>query len=73
MKALLARETDPLYTMVNEKRSSYYEQFGFRRVEVSQLPSDFRKEYRIGRIVTILLSLFRKDRVRIIPLRRESA
>lgn len=73
MKALLARETGPLYTMVNEKRSSYYEQFGFRRVEVSQLPSDFRKEYRIGRIVTTLFSLFRKDRVRIIPLRRESA
>ena len=72
MKALLARETGPLYTMVNEKRSAYYEQFGFRRVEVSQLPSDFRKEYRIGRIVTTLLSLFRKDRVRIIPLRRES-
>jgi amino-acid N-acetyltransferase len=73
MKALLARETGPLFTMVNEKRSAYYEQFGFRRVEVSQLPSDFRKEYRIGRIVTTLLSLFRKDRVRIIPLRRESA
>jgi amino-acid N-acetyltransferase len=73
MKALLARVTGPLYTMVNEKRSAYYEQFGFRRVEVSQLPSDFRKEYRIGRIVTTLLSLFRKDRVRIIPLRRESA
>ena len=73
MKALLARETGPLFTMVNEKRSAYYEQFGFRRVEVSQLPPDFRKEYRIGRIVTTLFSLFRKDRVRIIPLRRESA
>jgi amino-acid N-acetyltransferase len=73
MKAPLARETGPLYTMVNEKRSSYYEQFGFRRVEVSQLPSDFRREYWIGRIVTTLLSPFRKDRVRIIPLRRESA
>ena len=72
MKALLAREAGPLYTMVNEKRSSYYEQFGFRRVDVSQLPPDFRKEYRIGRIVTTLFSLFRKDRVRIIPLRRES-
>ena len=71
MKALLARETGPLYTMVNEKRAPYYEQFGFRRVEVSQLPSDFRKEYRIGRIVTTLLSLFSKERVRIVPLKRE--
>lgn len=71
MEALLARETGPLYTMVNEKRAPYYEPFGFRRVDVSQLPSDFRNEYRIGRIVTTLRSLFSRDRVHIIPMRRE--
>ena len=71
MKALLAGEVGPLYTMVNQKRAPYYEQFGFRRVDVNQLPSDFRIEYRIGRIVTTLLSLFSKERIRIIPLRRE--
>ncbi len=71
MKALLARETGPLYTMVNEKRAPYYEEFGFRRVDVNQLPSDFRKEYRIGRIVTTLMSIFSKERIRIIPLKRE--
>jgi N-acetylglutamate synthase-like GNAT family acetyltransferase len=70
MKDLLARETAPLYTMVNQKRAPYYEQFGFRQVGVSQLPPDFRKEYRIGRIVTTLMSLFRKERVRIIPMKR---
>ena len=72
MKALLERETGPLYTMVNEKRASYYEPFGFQRVDVSQLPADFRKEYRIGRIVTTLRSLFSRDRVHIIPMRRKS-
>jgi hypothetical protein len=56
--------------MVNEKRAGYYEQFGFRRVDASQLPADFRREYRIGRIVTTLMSLFRRDRVRIVPLKR---
>ena len=71
MKALLDRETGPLYTMVNEKRAPYYEPFGFRRVDVSQLPSDFRQEYRIGRIVTTLMSLFRDERVRIVPMMRE--
>lgn len=71
MKEILARETGPLYTMVSEKRASYYEQFGFRRVPVGQLPPDFHKEYRIGRIVTILMSIFRKDRIRIIPMKRE--
>lgn len=70
MNELLARETGPLYTMVNEKRAAYYEQFGFRRVDVGQLPSDFRKEYWIGRIVSTLMSLFRKERVKIVPLRR---
>jgi N-acetylglutamate synthase-like GNAT family acetyltransferase len=71
MKELLARETGPLYAMVNEKRAPYYEQFGFRRVEVSQLPSDFLQEYRIGRIVTSLMSIFRKERIRIVPLKKE--
>ena len=71
MKALLAHETGPLYTMVNKKRVPYYEQFGVRRMDMSQLPSDFRKEYRIGRIVTALMSIFSKERIRIIPLKRE--
>jgi len=62
MNELLARETGPLYTMVNEKWAPYYEQFGFERVEVSQLPSDFRKEHGIGRIVTLLLSISQKIR-----------
>ena len=71
MNELLARETGPLYTMVNEKRAPYYEQFGFHRTEPNQLPADFRKEYWIGRIVTSLISLFRTERVKVIPLKRE--
>jgi N-acetylglutamate synthase-like GNAT family acetyltransferase len=71
MNELLARETGPVYTMVNQKRAPYYEQFGFRRVDVSQLPADLRKEYRVGTIVTTLLSLFAKEQIRIVPLKRE--
>lgn len=70
LEELLARENGPLYTMVSEKRTSYYERFGFRRVDVHQLPSDFHREYRIGRIVTSLMSMFRKEKVRIVPLKR---
>ena len=73
MSELLRRQTGPLYTMVNEKRAPYYEQFGFRRVAVDQLPADFRKEYRIGRVVTSFMSLFRKDKIRIVPLKRDSS
>ena len=73
MNELLAPETGPVYTMVNEKWAPYYERFGFRRVDESQLPADFRKDYRIGRIVTSLISIFRKDKLHIIPLKRETS
>ena len=71
MNALLAREPGPVYAMVSQKRTPYYEQFGFRQVDPSQLPADFHREYRIGRIVTTLISLFAKERIRIVPLKRE--
>ena len=71
MKELLAREEGSLYSMVDQKWLPYYDQFGFRQVAVNQLPPDFRKEYRIGRIVTSLISLFRRQKIRIIPLKRE--
>jgi len=71
MNDILTRKTGTLYTMINEKWSPYYEQFGFRRVDGNQLPADFRKEYRIGKIITSLISVFMKDKVRIIPMKRE--
>lgn len=71
MKEILRREQSTLYLMCRDRRAPYYEPFGFRRVEPGELPSDFRKEYRIGRIVTTLLSLFSQERVRIVPMRRE--
>jgi N-acetylglutamate synthase-like GNAT family acetyltransferase len=70
MNELLARETAPLYTMVNQPWSPYYEKFGFRQVDPGQLPADLRKEYQIGRMITTLLSVFRKEKIRIIPTKR---
>lgn len=71
MNEILSREKSTLYLMCRDKRAPYYEQFGFQQVDVNQLPSDFRKEYSIGRIVTSLMSIFRKDKLRIIPMKRE--
>lgn len=71
MEELFSRERGPLYTMVDEKWAPYYEQFGFQRVAMHQLPADFHKEYRLGKMITSLISLFRKDKIRIIPLKRE--
>jgi N-acetylglutamate synthase-like GNAT family acetyltransferase len=70
MKEILSREPGPLYLMCRDRRAPYYEQFGFRHVAVNQLPDDFLSEYRIGRLITTLLSLFSKDKIRIIPMKR---
>jgi len=71
MNEILSREKGTLYLMCRDKRAPYYEQFRFGRVDIQELPPDFRKEYRIGRIITSLASIFRKDKVRIIPMKRE--
>lgn len=71
MNEILSRESGTLYLMCRDMRAPYYEQFGFRKVDSKGLPPDFHKEYRIGRIITTLGSIFTKDRVRIIPMKRE--
>jgi N-acetylglutamate synthase-like GNAT family acetyltransferase len=71
MKAILDQEKGPLYLMCRDKRTYYYEPFGFRQIAANELPSDFRKEYRIGRLITSLLSIFSKDKVHIVPMKRD--
>lgn len=46
------------------------ENFGFRQLDVSRLPPEFRRDYWIGRIITSLASVFQKDKVRIIPMKK---
>ena len=70
MNAVLASERGPLYLMCDERWAFYYEQFGFRHVAASGLPVDFRREYRIGRIVTSILSLFARRYIPITPMKR---
>ena len=70
MSAILDQEKGPLYLMCRDRRTYYYEPFGFRQIAVNELPEDFRKEYRIGRIITSLFSLLSKDKVRIVPMKR---
>lgn len=70
MNEILSRENGTLYLMCRDRWVSYYEQFGFQRVDTNQLPADFLKEYRIGRFITSTISIFMKDKVRIIPMKR---
>jgi N-acetylglutamate synthase-like GNAT family acetyltransferase len=70
MNEILSRENGTLYLTCRVQWAPYYEQFGFQRVDSDQLPADFLKEYRIGRFITSTVSIFMKDKVRIIPMKR---
>lgn len=70
MNENLSRDSGTLYLMCRDIRAPYYEKFGFQKVDSKGLPPDFHQEYMIGRIITTLGSLFAKDRVRIIPMKR---
>jgi N-acetylglutamate synthase-like GNAT family acetyltransferase len=73
MNEILNREKGTLYLMCRDKWMPYYERFGFRQIAVDQLPADFRKEYRIGKLITSVISLFMKDKVRILPMKRSAS
>jgi N-acetylglutamate synthase-like GNAT family acetyltransferase len=70
MNEILSREAGTLYLMCRDQWAPYYERFGFRHVDTHQLPPDFLKEYRIGRFITSTISIFMKDKIRIIPMKR---
>jgi N-acetylglutamate synthase-like GNAT family acetyltransferase len=73
MNEILSRETGTLYLMCRDKWIPYYERFGFRQVPVDQLPTDFRQEYRISTMITRLISAFMKDKIRILPMKRNAS
>ena len=71
MNETLSREEGTLYLMCRDKWMPYYEQFGFRQAAIDGLSADFLKEYRIGRFITSLMSVFLKDKIRILPTKRD--
>ena len=54
IRALLAREPGPLYLVCMDHNDSYYQQFGFRRVEAPALPPALRRIYRVGRALSAM-------------------
>jgi amino-acid N-acetyltransferase len=64
VRALMARETGPLYLMCNAHRESYYQRFGFRRLGIAAMPAYFR---RIGRMAP-LIRLLTLNRVGVVVM-----
>jgi len=70
MNEILSREKGTLYLMCAKRWKKYYEQFGFWDVKLSELPTDFHREYLIGKFMTTLISIFILRNLNIIPMKR---
>jgi len=68
--ALLADEIAAVYTLVDRRFAGHFASWGFREVAPSELPQSVARTYLIGRVVTTLGSLLRRQRIRIVPLLR---
>jgi amino-acid N-acetyltransferase len=67
IRALLSRETGPLYLMCLANREHYYERFGFKRIDRPAMPPYFRR----FALLAPVLRLVSLNRLRVIVMRRE--
>jgi N-acetylglutamate synthase-like GNAT family acetyltransferase len=68
--ALLASETAAVYALIDRRFVGHFARWGFSQVGRSELPRSVSRIYLIGRVVTTLGSLLRRQRIRIVPLLR---
>jgi N-acetylglutamate synthase-like GNAT family acetyltransferase len=68
--ALLADEQAPVYTLIDRRFVDHFARWGFARIDPRQLPRSVSRVYRIGRVVTAVGSVLRRQRIRILPLLR---
>lgn len=73
LEAAIARESGDLFLMCDQVWCAYYAESGFRIVSSGDLPPDFRREFRIGRVVTGVLTVFRQHRVRLAAMCRSAS
>ena len=67
--ALLADETDPVFTIIDRPYVQHFTRWDFRPVGEG-LPRSMARQLRIGQIVTSIGSLLSRRRIRLQPLRR---
>ena len=65
--ALLADERAPVYALIDRRFVDHFARWGFAPVDPSQLPRSVSRVYRIGRVVTAVGSVLRRQRIRIVP------
>ena len=68
--SLLAGEAAAVYALIDRRFVGHFARWGFHQVAPSELPRSVSRIYLIGRAVTALGSLLRRQRIRIVPLLR---
>jgi N-acetylglutamate synthase-like GNAT family acetyltransferase len=71
VESILSQESGVVYLMTRRETAGYFERFDFQRVDAADTPSDFRRQYRIGQVITTLVSPLARRWIRIVPMRRE--
>ncbi len=71
IRALLERESGALYLMCQQQMAGFYERFGFRRAEQSELPTYFRRMMRVASIPGTIASVFAGQGIRLIVMIRD--
>ena len=67
---LLAEESGPVYAVLDRRYVDHYARWGFVPAEPDRLPAPIARTLRVGRAVTAVGSLIRRDRIRLVPIVR---
>jgi hypothetical protein len=59
-----------LHALIDRRFVGHFARRGFRQIGRSELPRSVSRIYLIGRVITSLGSLLRRQRIRIVPLLR---
>jgi N-acetylglutamate synthase-like GNAT family acetyltransferase len=73
VKSILAQEPGVVYLMTRRETERYFVRFGFRRIAAADAPSDFRRQFRIGQVITTVVSPLARRWIRIVVMRRAAS
>jgi amino-acid N-acetyltransferase len=67
---LLDDKTQPLFTLLDSRYAENFTPWGFQPIPATDLPDPLRRQLRLGQVVTAIGSLIRRQRIRLIVMRR---
>ena len=70
--ALLSEETQPVFTLLDRRYAEHFTRWGFQPIPATDLPAPLRRQLRVGQVVTGIGSLVRRQRIRLVSMRRPS-